>query len=168
MIHYVGLCHCKIITYEINLPDDHFRAAPTSEYDFCIDCRRVAGSLLVRPHQAPELMLEDRMALCPRSPIEMAERRRQIDPLQVFTERRKTILFDLWLSIHVQESGEESKIGRRRKARYHWCFTWDVGRGDSAKLSDHCSLAVCVFQRRTRMDEKDYAVGEGQRKLFSK
>jgi len=119
MIHYVGSCHCKAITYEINLPDDHFRAPPTSEYDFCIDCRRVAGSLLVRPDQAPELMLEDRMALPPRNPIEMAERRRQIDHVQVFTQRRKTILFDLWLSIHVQESGEESKIGKRRKARYY-------------------------------------------------
>jgi len=166
MIHYVGSCHCKAITYEINLPDDHFRAPPTSEYDFCIDCRRVAGSLLVRPDQAPELMLEDRMALPPRNPIEMAERRRQIDHVQVFTQRRKTILFDLWLSIHVQESGEESKIGKRRKARYYWRFARDIGRGDSAESSENCSLAVCVFQRRTRMDEKDYAVGEGHRKVI--
>lgn len=45
---YTGHCHCKAVTYEILLQEQKtFIESP--EYDFCVDCRRVSGSLLVFP-----------------------------------------------------------------------------------------------------------------------
>jgi len=43
---YTGHCHCGAVTYAIDFKEgDSFRESP--EYDFCVSCRRVAGSLLV-------------------------------------------------------------------------------------------------------------------------
>jgi hypothetical protein len=46
---YTGHCHCKIVTYEILIPENMTFSDPP-EYDFCVDCRRVSGSLLVIPN----------------------------------------------------------------------------------------------------------------------
>jgi hypothetical protein len=98
MVRYTGSCHCKTVTYEIVIPDGQFREQP--EFDFCVDCRRVAGSLLVSTHFRWEL-IADGLAIHPRFAIEMAHGGRQTHALQVLRERRETILFGLWLSIYI-------------------------------------------------------------------
>jgi hydrogenase maturation factor len=98
MVRYTGSCHCKTVTYEIVLPNGEFQEQP--EYDFCVDCRRVAGSLMVSP-PVRLVLIADWLVVHPGFAIEMAHRGRQAHVVQILRERRETILFGLWVPIYI-------------------------------------------------------------------
>ena len=122
MVRYTGHCHCKAVTYEINFKNgETFPRAPS--VDFCGDCRRVAGSLLVPILLVPRLSA-DRVDLHIRVASDMAYGKGQTNHVQIVRNRGKTVLLSLRLSIYLFELGTARC---RRQGESNGYFDWNIG-----------------------------------------
>jgi hypothetical protein len=107
MVRYTGQCHCKTVTYQIDLGENElFQMRP--EYDFCVDCR-VSGSLLVF------LFFNvtdpaDRLDLYSGIPADMAHGARKFDSIPFLRECRKIVLFCMWMSITYKSVTRNRKL----------------------------------------------------------